>query len=142
MRVTMDVNFSGFHKKCEAAISKVAQSTKKATTAACREIMSESLKQVPRDTEALASSAFYEVKHAPDYGFEAILGYGRGGEVNPKTGVPVEDYAVVVHEDLEAKHPVGKAKFLEDPIRDFASRKFPRTVIKHVGPALESENNE
>jgi hypothetical protein len=52
------------------------------------------------------------------------------------------DYAVIVHEDLEAIHPVGKAKFLEDPIRDYASEKFPRTVIKHVGPVLESENNE
>ena len=142
MRVTMDVNYTKFHKKCEAAISKVAQSTIKATKAACREIMSESLKQVPYDTGALASSAYYEITRAPDYGFKAILGYGRYGEVNPKTGVPVMDYAVVVHEDLEAIHPVGKAKFLEDPIRDFTSRKFPRTVIKHVGPALESENNE
>ena len=120
MRVTMDVNFNKFHKKCEAAISKVAQSTKKATIAACEEIMFESLKQVPRDTETLASSAFYGIKHAPDYGFEATLGYG-GTAINPKTGVPVMDYAVVVHEDLDAFHPVGKAKFLENPITVFAS---------------------
>lgn len=142
MRVTMDVNYNSLHKKCEAAISKVVQSTKKATEAACRDIMFDSLKQVPRDTETLAKSAFYEVKHAPDYGFEAELGYGRNGSVNPKTGTPVEDYAVVVHEDLSAVHPVGKAKFLEDPIRAYADENFPRTVINHVGPTLEGENNE
>jgi hypothetical protein len=141
MRVTIDVNFSKFHKKCEATISKVARSTHAATEEACEDIMKESLRQVPRDTETLANSAFYNIQKAKDYGYEAILGYG-GSAINPKTGVPVMDYAVVVHEDLEAVHPIGKAKFLEDPIRDYASEKFPRTVIKHVGPALESENNE
>lgn len=141
MRVTMDINFSKFHKKCEATISKVARSTYAATEEACEDIMEESLRQVPRDTETLANSAFYEIQKAKDYGYEAILGYG-GSAINPKTGVPVMDYAVAVHEDLEAVHPIGKAKFLEDPIRDYAAKKFPRTVIKHVGPALESENNE
>jgi hypothetical protein len=141
MRVTIDVNFSKFHKKCEATISKVAGSTYAATEEACEDIMKESLRQVPRDTETLANSAFYNIQEAKDYGYEAILGYG-GSAINPKTGVPVMDYAVAVHEDLEAVHPIGKAKFLEDPIRDYASEKFPRTVIKHVGPTLESENNE
>lgn len=141
MRVTMDINFSKFHKKCEATISKVARSTYAATEEACEDIMEESLRQVPRDTETLANSAFYEIQKTKDYGYEAILGYG-GSAINPKTGVPVMDYAVAVHEDLEAVHPIGKAKFLEDPIRDYAAKKFPRTVIKHVGPALESENNE
>ncbi len=141
MRVTMDVNFSKFHKKCEATISKVARSTYAATEEACEDIMEESLRQVPRDTETLANSAFYDIRKAKDYGYEAVLGYG-GSAINPKTGIPVMDYAVVVHEDLEAVHPIGKAKFLEDPIRDYAAEKFPRTVIKHVGPAIESENNE
>jgi len=141
MRVTMDVNFNKFHKKCEATISKVAKSTYWATEEACEDIMEESLRQVPIDTGALAGSAFYDIRRAKDYGFEATLGYGGSG-INPKTGTPVMDYAVIVHEDLEAFHPVGKAKFLEDPIRDYALKKFPRTVIKHVGPALESENNE
>ena len=47
------------------------------------------------------------------------------------------DHLAAVHEDLDAIHPVGIAKFLEDPIRDYASEKFLRTVIMHVGPALE-----
>ena len=141
MRVTLDINFSKFHKKCEATISKVAKSTYAATKEACEEIMDESLRQVPRDTGTLADSAFYDIRKAKDYGYEATLGYG-GSAINPKTGVPVMDYAVIVHEDLEAYHPIGKAKFLEDPIRDYAAEKFPRTVIKHVGPTLERENNE
>ena len=141
MRVTLDINFSKFHKKCEATISKVARSTYAATEEACEEIMEESLRQVPRDTGTLANSAFYDIRKAKDYGYEATLGYG-GSAINPKTGVPVMDYAVIVHEDLEAYHPIGKAKFLEDPIRDYAAEKFPRTVIKHVGSTLERENNE
>jgi len=141
MRVTMDINYSKFHKKCEATISKVARSTYTATEEACEDIMEESLRQVPKDTGALASSAFYDIRKAEDYGYEATLGYG-GSVINPKTGIPVMDYAVIVHEDLEAFHPIGKAKFLEDPIRDYAAEKFPRTVIKHVKPTLESENNE
>ena len=141
MRVTMDVNFEKFHKKCEAVISKVAKSTYWATEEACEDIMEESLRQVPRDTETLANSAFYDITHAKDYGFEATLGYG-GFAINPKTGMPVMYYAVIVHEDLDAVHPIGKAKFLEDPIRAYVDEKFPRTIIKHVGPALESENNE
>jgi len=137
----MDVNFNRFHKKCEATISKVAKSTYTATEEACEDIMEESLRQVPRDTGALAGSAFYDIQKAKDYGFEATLGYGGSG-INPKTGVPVMGYAVAVHEDLDAIHPVGKAKFLEDPVRDYVSEKFPRIIIKYVGPALESENNE
>lgn len=27
------------------------------------------------------------------------------------------DYALAVHEDLEARHPHGKAKYVEDPVR-------------------------
>lgn len=36
-------------------------------------------------------------------------------------------YALHVHEDLEAHHPVGKAKFLEDPFRRLA-REIPGIV--------------
>lgn len=141
MRVTMDIDVEAFIQKCTATISKVGKSTYGATEEACEDIMEESLRQVPRDTETLANSAYYDIKKAKDYGFEADLGYG-GTAVNPKTGQSVTEYAAIVHEDLEAHHPIGKAKFLEDPIREYAAEKFPRTVIKHVKPVLDGENNE
>mgnify|MGYP001159197222 CR=1 FL=1 len=141
MRVSMDVNFKKFHKKCEATISKVANSSLVATQEACEDILEESLNQVPRDTNTLANSAYYEITRSASYGFEADIGYGNG-LVNPKSGAVVEDYAVVVHEDLEAHHPIGKAKFLEDPVRQYADEHFPRTIIKNVGPVLDGENNE
>lgn len=32
-----------------------------------------------------------------------------------------QSYAVYVHENLEARHPVGQAKFLEQPARELSS---------------------
>ena len=61
MRVTMDVNFEKFHKKCEAAISKVAKSTYWATEEACEDIMEESLRQVPKDRGTTAQIVRYMI---------------------------------------------------------------------------------
>jgi hypothetical protein len=45
------------------------------------------------------------------------MGYGGPAtKINPKTGQSSDDYTLKVHEDLEARHTVGKAKFLEDPV--------------------------
>lgn len=40
-----------------------------------------------------------------------------GGNVSVVVGYS-QAYAVYVHEDLEAHHPVGQAKFLEQPARE------------------------
>lgn len=62
----------------------------------------------------------------------------RGGSVNPKTGLPASAYAAIVHEDLGIPHPRGgKAKFLEDPVRDFASAKFKRVAEEYWRWAIE-----
>lgn len=51
--------------------------------------------------------------------------------VNPKSGLPASSYAAIVHEDLDMRHPGGgKAKFLEDPVRTYASR-FKRVAETH-----------
>ena len=48
---------------------------------------------------------------------------GRGGAVTPGIGrqgqrAPAQvGYALVVHEDLSAAHPVGQAKYLEIPFK-------------------------
>ena len=67
--------------------------------------MTESMKKTPVDTGALRSSHTLETKR-------------RGSEISATIGVggPAAPYAVYVHEDLDAFHPVGEAKFLESTL--------------------------
>lgn len=147
MRAMIDFKFpkselQKFDATCQIAIRNVFRGTKKATTAASEEIMKESMEQVPKETLTLLASAFYEVTRRTDtaatyWAYEAILGYGGNGDpINPKTGRPASSYMLAVHEDLSVTHVNGKAKFLEDPVRDYAARNFKRTVFKHAQESL------
>lgn len=140
MRATFDFSYDSlreFDSRCNVAISKLGTGSRKALVAACDEILGESMAQVPQDTSTLLMSAFWEINGHWKTGWDAIIGYGGNGDpVNPKTGRPASSYAVVVHEDLSANHPIGKAKFLEDPVREYAARKFPRTVFKYASASL------
>lgn len=147
MRGTINFDFSPkelkeFEASCEISIRNIDRGTRKATEAAAREIMEESMLQVPRETNTLLLSAFYEVSRRTDtaattWAYEALLGYGGNGDpVNPKTGRPASSYMLAVHEDLDAFHPIGKAKYLEDPVRDYAANKFRRTVFKYAKESL------
>jgi len=145
MRTTVDFRFTKhevgkFDASCAVAMRNIFRGTKKATIAACEEILKMSLLEVPRDTSTLADSAFYEVSVREDiksHVFEAIVGYGGNGDpINPKTGKPASSYMVAVHERLDVHHPVGKAKFLEDPVRRFANENFHRVVFTHARDSL------
>ena len=132
-----------FESACEAAIRNIGRGTKKATIAACEEIMANSKEQVPKLTLTLLSSAFYEVSRRTDvseksYVYEATLGYGGNGDpVNYRTGKPTSYYMVAVHERLDTAHDPGtKAKFLEDPVREYAEKNFERTVFKYAKESL------
>lgn len=131
MRSAFNINFTDFTKNCNVAIERVQRGTKKATTAACEEILEDSLNEVPKDTGNLARSAFYEVQgHYRN--FTAKLGYGGNGDpINAKSGEAASEYMVAVHEDLEALHVNGKAKFLEDPVRRY-QEKFPTRAYTHI----------
>jgi hypothetical protein len=59
---------------------------------------------VPVDTGALRASGFVE---GPDQTGTVTLGFG--GVAAP--------YAVIVHEDLQARHLVGGPKYLEQPLK-------------------------
>lgn len=163
MRIDFHISqneMGNFMESCEAAIRNVGRGSKAATEYAAWDIMSDSLGQVPVDTGTLASSAFAGVSRRTDtksYTYGAILGYGdiRGlaGQVdfgpiewlmqpsnplNPKSGLPASAYSARVHEDLDMPHPNGgKAKFLEDPIRTWASGKFARTAMTYWKRAIE-----
>lgn len=126
-----------FEANLNVALSKVGNGSRKALVAACEEILEASLAQVPQDTSTLASSAFWEITGHWKTGWNATVGYGGNLDpVNPKTGKPASSYMLAVHEDLNAHHPIGKAKYLEDPVRDYATRKFPRTVFKYTRQSL------
>ena len=131
-----------FETQCEAAIRNIGKGTRKATIAACEEILGNSMAEVPKDTSTLLMSASYEVSRrtgtsASTWAYEAIIGYGGNGDpVNPKTGRRASSYMVKVHEDLSVYHSTGKAKFLEDPVREYARENFPRTVFTYAQESL------
>lgn len=135
-RISITVDHGEVVSKLQASIARVARGTKKATIAACEEILHESLQEVPEDTKTLSRSAFYEI-HGRYRNFEATLGYGGNGDPkNPRTGQRASRYAVIVHEDLEAKHLKGKAKFLEDPVRRYQNKFLPG-VAKFIREELK-----
>lgn len=148
-----------FRTACEAAVRNVGTGTKAATEFAAWSIMSDSLGEVPVDTGTLISSAYLGISRRTDlknYRYGAILGYGQPeglssqvdfgpiewampptNNVNPKNGFQASTYAAKVHEDLDMPHPRGgKAKFLEDPIRNWASGKFARTAMVYWAEAI------
>ena len=70
----------------------------------------ESQKIVPIATSTLKKSADTWKVPGLRNGTDVMVGYGT-------------DYAIYVHEDLEARHAAGKqAKFLEQPLRDFQTQ--------------------
>ncbi|HVJ72028.1 MAG TPA: hypothetical protein VM531_11085 [Sphingomicrobium sp.] len=78
----------------------------------------ESQRRIPKDTHAAELSA---VVLGPDIRpgrVVAALAYAAQGETNPKTGELVETYIVPLHENLDAIHPVGEAKFLESVMNE------------------------
>lgn len=167
MKVTFNIAESeqkAFVRACEAAITSIGYGTKQGVLEAANAIMMESQHQVPKKTGTLASSAFVGVSRRVDlktYKYGAVLGYGQyqgvgslanlGSQIggiewiwsptnpkNPISGLPAGIYASKVHENLVYTHPNGgKAKFLEDPIREWAAGRFNRTVAEYWKIAIE-----
>lgn len=79
-------------------------------------IMAQSKPLVPVDTSALRSSGYVAQPVRVGDVIRVELGYGGpAAKINPKTGESVDAYALIVHENLEAHHKVGIAKYLELP---------------------------
>lgn len=71
---------------------------------------------VPVDTGALRASSYVTQPRVEGSVIRVELGYGGpAAQINPKSGEPASGYALYVHENLEAHHPVGQAKYLEVP---------------------------
>ena len=86
-----------------------------------QEIMSESKKQCPVDTGALRASGYVNEPEETKEGIYVQMGYGG----------PSAPYAIYVHERLDLHHRVGKAKFLEDPVKDRAPQ-LPRRIASKL----------
>ena len=74
-------------------------------------LIAEAKQETPVDTGALRASGF--VAQPAVEGSKVTVQVGFGGQAAP--------YAVYVHEDLSKHHPVGNAKFLENPAKRRAS---------------------
>lgn len=81
---------------------------------------------VPVDTGTLRSTGQVE---QPTYtGNEVRVAMGFGG--------PSATYALIVHEKVENKHPVGRAKFLEAPLNE-GMNEFADALAKRIRADLE-----
>lgn len=79
-------------------------------------IMASSQGLVPVDTSALRSSGYVNPPVRDINMISVFLGYGGpAAKINSKTGESTDGYAIIVHENLEAFHKVGTAKYLEMP---------------------------
>ncbi len=127
MRAYMTVEGTSFNNRLDILFDNVMHGTKKAANECCDEIMALSLAQVPRDTGALAGSIFKDVQRRGDivgYSYEGVVGYGQNSAFNTKSNAAVSDYMMQIHEDMSAVHTTGKAKFLEDPFREYGFTRF------------------
>lgn len=91
-------------------------------------IIEASLPLVPVDTGSLRASSY--VTEPERNGDHVTVEFGYGGvatKINPKTGEPTGAYAVYVHENLEAHHKVGQAKYLQTPAEE-AFRDMPEKI--------------
>lgn len=132
----MSMDVRPFLRSLQIVKAKLEAGVHKATVRVVNDLEREILLQVPKDTDTLAQSFFKEIKKEPT-GYSASLGFGGSGDpVNPKTGAPASSYMTEVHEDLEAFHPKGKAKFLEDPIRA-QEKKFLRGIRADINSVLK-----
>jgi hypothetical protein len=85
---------------------RIPQEVGRALYEVAQEEATESRRRTPVDTSALKNS------HA----VSRPLFLGRTISVTISVGGPSAPYAVYVHENLDAFHPVGQAKFLESTI--------------------------
>jgi len=98
----------------------------KALYAEAELIMTESKEQCPVDTGTLRGTGHVEQPKAEGRQVWVEMGYGG----------PAAPYAVYVHERTELRHKVGKAKYLEDPVKA-AAPKLPMRLARRLKNVIE-----
>ena len=95
--------FVEFTNKLNKSVSQIFNTVQSALLDCGNDLQQKAQDLTPVDTGALRASAFTEAEN------------GR----NPSVIVGFEEeYAIFVHENLEAHHDVGQAKFLEQPLKE------------------------
>jgi hypothetical protein len=98
----LEFDLSSFDRDTERLIRKINQEVAiPALEKTSAKIIIDAKKETPVDTGKLKGSLNYEVK--------------RSGTPTAILGSSV-DYSFIVHEDLDAFHPVGNAKFLQNAV--------------------------
>lgn len=116
-------------------------------------ILAQSRPLVPVDTGALRASGYVTQPIKEGNVIFVLIGYGGvAAKFNPKTGESTGNYALFVHENLDAFHHVGMAKFLEIPfnaaragmsgrLADFVQGKLgPSGDIGPAGPEVDYDD--
>lgn len=93
-------------RKLDSVAKRVAKQIEAALYQEAEAVRTDSMRNTPVDTGALRASHRVERPVVRD----------GGVEVEIVVGGPAADYAVYVHEDLDAFHRVGEAKFLEKAV--------------------------
>lgn len=123
----------------KASTQKATQRYRQVTTGAARELgvelyregeetIAESKPDVPVDTGALRSSGYVALPKQTGSRVEVRCGYGGSAA----------GYALAVHENLEAHHDVGKAKYLED-VFNRRTRGLPARIAARMEKRLEKK---
>lgn len=128
MKALMAIDTAKFLKAMGKHANNAEIGAIRGTELAVKKVEKATLAQVPRSTGTLASSWSAEVHNRSGI-VTAELGYGiKNNPKHPKTGLPVSEYVTAVHEDLQAVHPTGNAKFFEGPMLEYASSFGPDVV--------------
>lgn len=98
----------------EATLRRVGSAVRQETIAGLYQVaeeeMAEAKRRVPVDTGALAGSGYVSPPQVSGSDVSVALGFGG----------PAAPYALHVHENLEALHPTGQAKYLESTLVESA----------------------
>lgn len=106
-----EIKLEGFIEltnKLNKSISQISDTIQSALLDCGNDLQQKAQDLTPVDTGALRSSAFTEADR-------------QGKNLSVVVGFE-EEYAIYVHENLEAHHDVGQAKFLEQPLRENADK--------------------
>lgn len=103
----------------------VAAAAVPALVAEGEKVMTEAKRNTPVDTGTLRSSGRVRAPEVSRNSLTVPLTFGGAAQ----------EYAVYVHEDLQAAHTSGQAKFLEDPVKRHAAR-FATNVRSTIAAVL------
>lgn len=105
-----EIKLEGFIEltnKLNKSVSQISDTVQSALLDCGNDLQQKAVDITPINTGALRASAFTEAE--------------SGGNPSVIVGFE-EEYAIFVHENLEAHHPVGQAKFLEQPLKENADK--------------------